>query len=102
MLAVTDRNRGDKQVRVRFKSGSICFHSSFVCRKCMEIKIYVAVILLSVLCGCRTWSLNARRKCQEAGQNCVTYFIICTLNQTVFGSSNVIYIFDDIIKMNIK
>jgi len=58
----------------------------------MEIKIYVAVILPSVLCGCRTWSLNAGRKWQEAGQNRVTYFIICTLHHTLSGSSNVIYI----------
>jgi hypothetical protein len=96
MLAVTDQSRGDKQVSIRLKSDSICFHSSFVCRTFMEIKIHVAVIVPSVLCGCRrTWSLNARRKWQEAGQNCVTYFIICTLHQTLFGSSNVPYFSTD-------
>jgi len=76
VLAVTDQSRGDEQVKIRSNSDNFCYHSSFVCRKFMEIKIYIAVILSSVVYGCRTWSLNARRKWQEAGQNCVTYFII--------------------------
>ena len=53
VLAVTDQNRGDEQLKIRSNLDNICYHSSFVCRKFMEIKIYVAVLLASVVYGCR-------------------------------------------------
>jgi hypothetical protein len=69
-LAKTLKNKSSiqEEIKSRFKSGNVCYHSvqnilsSRLSSNNIEIKIYITIILPSVLCGCETWLLTLREE----------------------------------------
>jgi len=69
-LAKTLKNKNSiqEEIKSRFKSGNACYHSvqnilsSRLSSNNIEIKIYITIILPSVLCGCETWLLTLREE----------------------------------------
>jgi len=63
---LTDQNSNGEQIRSRFKSGNVCYHSvqnllsSSLLTKNLKIKIYRTIILSVVVYGCEIWSLALR------------------------------------------
>jgi hypothetical protein len=57
-----------KEIKSRLNSGNGCYHSvqsllfSCLLSRNLKVKIYKAIILLAVLCGCETWSLTLREE----------------------------------------
>ena len=63
---LTNQNFIQEAMKSRFKSGSACYHSvqnllsSILISKNINSKIYRAIILPVILCGCETWWLALR------------------------------------------
>ena len=63
-----NKNSIQEEIKSRFKSGNACYHSvqnilsSRLSSNNIEIKIYITIILPSVLCGCETWLLTLREE----------------------------------------
>ena len=64
---LTNQNSIAEEIKSRLRSGNACYHSvqnvlsSRLLSKNLKIKIYSAIILPVVLCGCETWSLTLRQ-----------------------------------------
>jgi uncharacterized protein (UPF0548 family) len=65
---LTNQNYIEEEVKSRLKSGNACYHSvqnllsSSLQSKNLKIKVHRNIILLVVLCGCKTWSLLLREE----------------------------------------
>ena len=57
---LTYQNSIQKEMKSRWKSGNICYHSTQNLLSSIKIKIYRIIILPIVLYGCETWSLTLR------------------------------------------
>jgi hypothetical protein len=65
---LTNENDIHDEIKSRLNSGNACYYSfhnllsSRLISKDLKIKVYITVILLVVLYGCETWSLNLGKK----------------------------------------
>jgi hypothetical protein len=63
-----DQNWMQQEIKSRLNSADACYHSvqsllfSLLLSKNVNVKIYKAIILPVVLCGCETWSLTLREE----------------------------------------
>jgi hypothetical protein len=61
---VSNQNLIQEEIKRRFNSGNVCYHSiqkilySCLLSKSVKVRIYKTIILLVVLYGCETWSLT--------------------------------------------
>jgi hypothetical protein len=67
-MTLTNQNDIHDEIKGRLNSGNACYYSvqnllsSCLISKNLKIKIYKALILLTVLYGCETWSLTLKEE----------------------------------------